>query len=353
MFDIFTIFASKGLQGLIGSRVLALIFYQDTLKNFVYDTDASGNAILTNKGSGEDGLLYTGKGLELGATNDLPIAIAHTLGSDELDTNSPNVAYGDEIGTFSSSTNNDFNLAVTIVGTNTTRPRVSTKTTSLLVQNKTYIIELDVIINSGTPKISTIWLSTGNPMGVGKELINGINKFELTPGNTVLNTDMLLDFDGTNLFDISVTNYTIKEVTNPSSYMTIVHGDGSVEQIDNSDNTASTKYTFNNQTILEVMPTTAPFTTADLALIQADTTLLARLALGEDYAGGLSLVTADVYGWYPLTENEGAYVVDAKAGYGVELNGITTEDSDAENVITLTNISNNNADIEINAGGTI
>ena len=56
------------------SAILALIFYQDTLKNFVYDTDENGNAILTQKGSfDKDGLLYTGRGLELGATNDLPI----------------------------------------------------------------------------------------------------------------------------------------------------------------------------------------------------------------------------------------------------------------------------------------
>ena len=163
------------------SAILALIFYQDTLKNFVYDTDENGNAILTQKGSfDKDGLLYTGRGLELGATNDLPI---------------------DTTGCAS-----------------------------------------------------------------------------------------LVYHDGT--------NYVV--VQSPSN-----------------------PYTFNNETVLEILPTTETFTTADLALIEADTTLLAKLALGEDNAGGLSLVTADVYGWYPFTENEGAYVIDAKAGYGTEHDIVT------------------------------
>ena len=65
---------------LLSSFVSALIVYTDTLNNFVYDIDGSGNAILTNQGSGSstyDGLLNTGRGIELGAGNDL----AFTVGS--------------------------------------------------------------------------------------------------------------------------------------------------------------------------------------------------------------------------------------------------------------------------------
>lgn len=58
-----------------GSQILPLILYQDTLKNFVYATDENGNAILVNQGSGEDGLLNTGRALELSPTNDLPISV--------------------------------------------------------------------------------------------------------------------------------------------------------------------------------------------------------------------------------------------------------------------------------------
>ena len=68
-----------------GSQVLALILYTTKLGNFVYKTDGSGNAILDNQGSGSpsyNGLLNTGRAVELGATNNLPIPIHHTLGSD-------------------------------------------------------------------------------------------------------------------------------------------------------------------------------------------------------------------------------------------------------------------------------
>ena len=71
-----------GVGSYIGAGVedIALILYTDDINNFVYGTDGSGNAILTNQGSGSsthDGLLNTGRGIELGAGNDL----AFTVGS--------------------------------------------------------------------------------------------------------------------------------------------------------------------------------------------------------------------------------------------------------------------------------
>ena len=77
-------YATVGLTDSI-ARGLASILYTTTLGSFVYSTDTSGNAILANQGGTRtvnDGLLNTGRAVELGATNDLAIPIHHTLGID-------------------------------------------------------------------------------------------------------------------------------------------------------------------------------------------------------------------------------------------------------------------------------
>ena len=71
----------------------------------------------------------------------------------------------------------------------------------------------------------------------------------------------------------------------------------------------STTYTFTNQSVGEIAPTTTPFTAADRALMNADNQLLGQLKLGSTTTG-LSLVTADLYGYYPVSELSGEFVVD-------------------------------------------
>lgn len=58
------------------SSLLASILYQTSLGDFVYRTDESGNVILDNQGnegSLYDGLIFSGRGIELGALNDVTV----------------------------------------------------------------------------------------------------------------------------------------------------------------------------------------------------------------------------------------------------------------------------------------
>ena len=145
-------------------------------------------------------------------------------------------------------------------------------------------------INTGSCTIlksydGTKWVDLPNPYTV----VKGINNVAVWIDNRANN---LLTLDvSTSTFNIDFTDISIGEIL-----------------------PISTHYTFNNQTLLEAMPATKAFTTVDLALIQADTTLLARLALGEDYAGGLSLLAVDVYKHFAFMEYSGADCIDTKDG---------------------------------------
>ena len=149
----------------------------------------------------------------------VPLDIPHTFGSDTLNSIEPTVLNSDEITTFSSNIYNDFDLAVTTIGTSSGNPKVVTNGTSDYLSTKTYIISFDVVLNSGICVLEEIRLGSNYAI-YSMPITTGTYEIEYTPIGD--NPIIVMGFDGTSLFDISVTNWTVKEITNPNSYLTIL-----------------------------------------------------------------------------------------------------------------------------------
>ena len=424
----------------------------------------SGTHLLLNENRiGYNANLFSGRHLVLDATQELPIEVPHTLGSDVFTIMSSN------LGTQTTITNG-YNL--TAVGGLTTEYAgfASSITTGL----KTVVmIEFTATINSGSLTFANYYDDTlfQQPLPNGNHVVvNGLNRIEAY--TRVVNGQANLYPDVTSTFDIDFTNISVKEVTTPvnsgilywdataneyvqigadgvgSSVELVTNGDfndgltgwsdpigvataaggvlsydstglgvradvnasslpsfvlnrryaiisklnsitgkyrvtlagvadlathttagvkydylnltssaGTVfrfSDVDAGDTVfdldylyakealpVSTTYTFTNQSVGEIAPTTKPFDTADIALMNADNQLLGQLALGSTTTG-LSLVTADLYGYYPVSELSGAIAYDAPLELGVEkiLNPLPSKEDLDGSVSTITAITN-------------
>ncbi len=132
------------------------------------------------------------------------------LGNDLLEQVAPTILNNNEITTFSSNADNSFNLAITTVGTNSRRPRISSNIIETTDLNKQYILTLDVTINSGNCSLSRYCINGIGVPDFRRELISGINTFLYDTPNDgdILN----LDFEGDKLFNITVHSWTYKEL---------------------------------------------------------------------------------------------------------------------------------------------
>jgi hypothetical protein len=82
----------------------------------------------------------------------------------------------------------------------------------------------------------------------------------------------------------------------------------------------STHYTFSNTTVNNILTHTTNWSEADRAKIAANPNLIGKLALSETGTiDELDMELVEGDGWYPAMEKSGAYLVDARAGYGTEL----------------------------------
>ena len=100
------------------------------------------------------------------------------------------------------------NLAVTVAGTITNRPRLK-GTESVLVVGKSYKVSLDVVVNSGTCIWQTIDIDGTNPP-ISKTLTTGVHTIYVTAASA--NTNVYLYFNGTNLFNIDINSVSVKEL---------------------------------------------------------------------------------------------------------------------------------------------
>lgn len=124
-----------------------------------------------------------------------------------LDTVNSAVSNSDEVTSFTRNSATDFDLAVTTVGTDATFPRLYLLTTPSTLPAGNYIIKADVTVNSGT----CIFVRTyaGTTVTDGRTLSTGSYEFNVTANGSVAN--VLMYFNGTNLFDINFTNISIIE----------------------------------------------------------------------------------------------------------------------------------------------
>lgn len=124
-----------------------------------------------------------------------------------LDTVNSAVSNGDETTTFTRNSPTNFDLAVTVAGTDGTNPRLFLLTTPSTLLAGNYTIKADVTVNSGT----CVFVRTyaGTTVTDGRTLATGSYEFAVTANGAVAN--VLMYFNGTNTFDINFTNISIVE----------------------------------------------------------------------------------------------------------------------------------------------
>ncbi len=199
---------SKDLAGNVKNPDVS---YQDYDGNLKYQVDNALNTILRNQGNPDiNGLLYSGRGIELGALNDVDIPIHHTLGAEKV-----TVLDNTETGLTLTPITNGYNL--TSDGTGTTLTAFRFQVPSGININETNRLTFDFVVNSGTPYSNGLYqtIDANNPYtfeGSG----NYFYEFEMS----VSRTSAVMYLDATVLFSIDITFSSIKQITNPNSYLT-------------------------------------------------------------------------------------------------------------------------------------
>lgn len=308
-------FYGIGGGGIGGSTPLAQILYTNTLGKFVYSTDENGNTILANQGSLDaDGLLNTGRALELGATNELPIPIYNnggtgsfltyydfskseyiTIGNSADGGSSINFLDGVEwiSGAGETETNGDLSWdgSQTGLSVSYTQDKIPTHDGGLI--RLTYDVANYV---SGY-----VYRSMG---GSGAQrTANGSYEEIVT-----ISVDSTLQFRANVDFIGDVINIRTEQIL-PNK----------------------TTYSFLNQTLNSILKNSTPFSTEDKAKLNANPQLMAKLALSPmGTIDELDMVLINTDDYYACADRNSGTITDARNG-------------------TTTNISNWTSTIETNA----
>jgi len=246
------------------------------------------------------GKVYAGNYLDLDTDNELTIPIGEAGTNEYFGSVGVAVYNEDEVTNYTKISDKAFNLAVTTAGSNNSRPATDCLV-SALTDDVYFLASFDAVVNSGTAIITNY--HTGSLYPMDYTIVNGRNEGVITGGGAAT---FWLYFDGTNEFDIEVTNFSIKNVLSINPHIISWDATNNVfKQI----TYPAMSYTFVNQKVGEIAVMTAPFNANDMVLLNKEPELLGKLALGG--STGLSLVTADIVSWYPCME-DAALVYDAK-----------------------------------------
>lgn len=115
----------------------------------------------------------------------------------------------DETATFTQ-TGNKVVLDVTIVGTNTQRPRLTKSISSVVDSDVIYLININYTVNSGTCDMTRVYLRGNDNTTVRNLSGSGEVELQLVAGSTDVN--MNIYFDGNNTFNLDINSITIKQV---------------------------------------------------------------------------------------------------------------------------------------------
>ena len=115
----------------------------------------------------------------------------------------------DEVSTYTKNDDTSYDLAVTTAGTNTARPYLAH---AFVVSNSAfhYRVSFDVVVNSGTPILTQMY--NGKYLAINETLKTGHYEYVMPVGDDSYQY-LVKYFDGTNEFDISVTNFRVDELT--------------------------------------------------------------------------------------------------------------------------------------------
>ncbi len=147
-----------------------------------------------------------------GQSVDYPINV--TLGSEQLSTDMPRETEGHANVTFSASANNAFNLAVSGSTNSAVNPRVQHATSTDSLSGK-ILLSFNALINSGVCLIRFIDIY-GTQISTNHTVVLGGNEIILESTNSSYVNKWY--FNGTQDFDVEITEWSIKEITTPNSY---------------------------------------------------------------------------------------------------------------------------------------
>ena len=215
LFDMFALrsLSTSSLQ-MSGSKYL--ISYLSSGGTFTFSVDGLGNSTVDNQGSSgvtNDLLLATGRGLDIVAPQSVSIPIHHTLGAENYsNTYAQNTRF-----VYTPITN-----GVTISGTSITNANDSwimgLDIIVPSVRRQKYKIEFNAVVNSGIYTITHYYNGTEYvSLGYSKVITNGINTIEVPSRNITASRITFSTYILGQAFNISITEVSVKQITNPNS----------------------------------------------------------------------------------------------------------------------------------------
>ena len=293
------------------SEALANILYTNTLDNFVYQTNASDNLVIDNKGSlgsANDLLLASGRGIELGATNTTLIPIHYTLGSEKVDS-----SFYNSVTKTSNVTVSDPRLSFAADAA----PSYYYDTSPALVTGESYRVTLDIEnYVSGSVVVS---LGGTGIEGADDETslisANGSYTYDIKVTQSTSNRPIVRDYSHEFIGD--VVNLSIKKITNPNSFITYYDlVSKSHVFINNADNTPYTTITLNSATVNSILTHDTAFDTASQTALDANPNLLGKLGVSTGVYSidelNVALTASDQY--FMCSEKTLATLYDARGG---------------------------------------
>jgi len=268
------------------SQALANIIY--TMNT--YNTDASTKQrTLDNTGTGDNAPTNASNHVYLNGTDQsVVVPLSYTLGSN-IQVVASSVNNGDEVTTYTKNTDTSYDLAVTTAGTNSGRPKQVN--TASLVDGTMYLQEIDITLISGIPKIT--YIGIGSNKYIYKTLVDGINNIVFTATDN--EASYVIYWDGTNLFNISVSSDTLKAVT--LTTLALVYFDQATKEFLSVTSFDDIVYTmedsFQSLAPLAVIPTEA-----DLEYLTANPDALIQIAKGDTSHTDLSFDVDDMQACY-------------------------------------------------------
>ena len=327
----------------------------------VISTEIDGTRYIKNDGKGGSSFnaeAFASDHIYLnGTTQSVPYPVLHNLGSNEITGLSWSLVSGDETSALTDNTASTFTLAVTVVGTNAYRPYIRINSTANS-STKSYKISFTATVTSGTSVIKRLY--NGVNYDSNYTVTDGYNEIVLVNIGDDAYGSLIVYFDGTQLFDVSATNFLVEEITLPTaSYLsrfgsttnTIIELSSTGDRGDTLPIGTTYSVTDSHQFALNH---TAPLEDIDISALEADPNLAFRMFLdGEVLPSGFS--NTDV-GWFS-GGNEG--LASAEKVYDLSdqafLTYVSIVDYDAATRTTLANQSNGASNLKLTrnvSGGT-
>ncbi len=297
--------------------------------------NAQGETILRDLGNSpeENAQCFGSNAVALPGDAYVDLEIVHQLGSDELNTALPTSVNSDEITSFSTGASDSFDLAVTTIGTSGDYPRIYKATTNDISVGTVVEVSFDAVVNSGNCILTSIEL--GGTTVVNLQIVTGTNSFKAT--YTALQDRARMRFNGTNLFDIEVTNTSIKEVTTNNSYFT--HTDPATQEVHDVTFPTSTTYKMEND-FSNAFATDKVVTEADRVLIKANPNGVINMWLTDTNPLGFSFEKVNIKHYYVGNEGTGdkIYNITSSAYATIQSFTASCRDTYLNRNIGLTNL---------------